>query len=56
MGIDHHETARSMSDPEKAEIAAKHGDRALALIGDERIRLTDEDVRQQRGHTREFCH
>ena len=27
------------------EIVAKHGDRALALIGDERISLTNEDVR-----------
>lgn len=46
-GIEQHEdTPRGMSDPEKAEIAAKHGDRALAIIGDERISLTEEDVRQ----------
>jgi hypothetical protein len=25
---------------------AKHGDRALDYIGDERVELTDEDVRQ----------
>jgi hypothetical protein len=25
-------------------IVTKHGDRALALIGDERVSLTDEDV------------
>lgn len=46
MGAHHHEaTPRAMSDPEKAAIAAQHGDRALAIIGDERIRLTEEDVR-----------
>lgn len=27
--------------------AAKHGDRALAYIGDERVSLTEEDVRIQ---------
>lgn len=46
MSISHHDdTLRGMSDADKAEIAAKHGDRALAFIGDERISLTEEDVR-----------
>lgn len=45
MGISHHnDTPRAMSDADKAEIAARHGDRALAFIGDERVSLTDEDV------------
>lgn len=45
MGIGHHEaTPRAMSDAEKHDIAAKHGDRALAIIGDERVSLTEEDV------------
>ena len=45
IGISHDEaTPRAMSDAEKAGIAARHGDRALAIIGDERISLTEEDV------------
>ena len=45
MGGDYYEaTPRAVSDAEKASIAAQHGDRALAIIGDERIRLTEEDV------------
>ena len=27
------------------DVALKHGDRALAIIGDERVTLTDEEVR-----------
>jgi hypothetical protein len=28
----------------RRQISTKHGDRALAIIGDDRISLTDEDV------------
>jgi len=46
LGVKHYEnTPRAMSDAEKIDIAAKHGDRALAIIGDGRISLTEEDVR-----------
>lgn len=45
MNTNHYEaTPRAISDAEKADIATKHGDRALAIIGDERISLTEEDV------------
>ena len=30
----------------RRQSATKHGDRALAIIGDERVSLTDEDVRR----------
>jgi hypothetical protein len=32
----------------RRQSSTKHGDRALAIIGDDRISLTDEDVRCKR--------
>jgi hypothetical protein len=32
----------------RRQSSTKHGDRALAIIGDDRISLTDEDVRFKR--------
>lgn len=34
--------------------AAKHGDRALAIIGDERVSLTEEDVCMSNLHSEEW--
>ena len=43
---DYEEAERAVI-PEKSE-QFKHGDRALALVGDETIELTEEEVRQRR--------
>lgn len=39
------EVEHTESSLEKYGGVAKHGDRALAIIGDERVIVTDEDVR-----------
>ena len=41
------ETADKHGEPQRSSLTAgdfKHGDRALDIIGDERVELTDEDV------------
>ena len=42
--IEEVENGRQLSFGHYDEAVAKHGDRALAYIGDERIPLTDEEV------------
>ena len=41
--IEKHEHGHT-ADRRHSAVAAQHGDRALALLGDERVRLTEEDV------------